>query len=174
MAGPEGAPRIVLAVVTGGHGTRGEVRLKSFAEGPAALTDYGALERSDGGAPLEVVSLRPTKDGLIARFAGVSDRNAADALRGVELSVPRHRLPEPEPDEFYFADLVGLAAVRPDGEALGKVIAVHNFGAGDVIEVELAGSLETIFVPFTREAVPEIDVAARRLIVDPPEGLLEE
>jgi 16S rRNA processing protein RimM len=117
------------------HGIRGEVRLKSFAEDASALTDYGPLERSDGGAPLEVVSLRPAKDGLIARFAGVSDRNAADALKGVELSVPRERLPEPEPDEFYFADLVGLAAVRPDGTALGEVIAVHNFGAGDVIEV---------------------------------------
>jgi 16S rRNA processing protein RimM len=169
MAGPEGAPRIVLAVVTGGHGIRGEVRLKSFAGDPAALTDYGPLERSDGGPPLEVVGLRPTKDGLIARFAGVGDRNAADALKGVELSVPRERLPEPDPDEFYFADLVGLAAVRPGGEALGTVVAVHNFGAGDVIEVELAGSLETIFVPFTREAVPDVDVAARRLVVDPPE-----
>jgi 16S rRNA processing protein RimM len=174
MAGAEGSPRVVLAVVTGGHGIRGEVRLKSFAEDPAALTDYGPLERSDRGAPLEVVALRPTKDGLIARFAGVGDRNAADALKGVELSVPRGRLPEPGPDEFYFADLVGLAAVRPDGEALGKVIAVHNFGAGDVIEVELAGSLETILVPFTREAVPEVDVAAGRLVVDPPEGLLDE
>ena len=173
MAGPEGS-RIVLAVVTGGHGIRGEVRLRSFAGDAAALTGYGALERSDGGAPLEVVGLRPTKDGLIARFAGVGDRNAADALRGVELSVPRHRLPEPEPDEFYFADLVGIAAVRPDGEALGKVIAVHNYGAGDVIEVQLAGSLETILVPFTREAVPEIDVAAGRIVIDPPEGLLEE
>ncbi len=168
MAGPEGS-RIVLAVVTGGHGIRGEVRLKSFAGDAAAFTDYGALERSDGGAPLEVMGLRAARDGLVARFAGVGDRNGADALKGVELSVPRHRLPEPDPDEFYFADLVGLAAVRPDGEALGKVIAVHNFGAGDVIEVELAGSLETILVPFTREAVPDIDVAARRLIVDPPE-----
>jgi 16S rRNA processing protein RimM len=174
MAGPEGAPRIVLAVVTGGHGIRGEVRLKSFAGDSAALTGYGPLERSDGGPPLEVVGLRPTKDGLIARFAGVGDRNAADALKGVELSVPRERLPEPDPDEFYFADLVGLAAVRPDGEALGTVVAVHNFGAGDVIEVELAGSLETILVPFTREVVPEIDVTARRLVIDPPEGLLEE
>ena len=173
MAGPEGS-RIVLAVVTGGHGIRGEVRLKTFAEDAAALTDYGALERSDGGAPLEVVGVRPVKDGLVARFAGVSDRNAADGLKGVELSVPRERLPEPDADEFYFADLVGLAAVRPDGTALGKVIAVHNFGAGDVIEVELAGSLETILVPFTREAVPEIDIAARRLVIDPPEGLLEE
>jgi 16S rRNA processing protein RimM len=134
----------------------------------------GRWSAATAGAPLEVVGLRPAKDGLIARFAGVSDRNAADALKGVELSVPRHRLPEPDPGEFYFADLVGLAAVRPDGAGLGKVIAVHNFGAGDIIEVELAGSLETILVPFTREAVPEIDVPARRLVIDPPEGLLDE
>ena len=170
----EGANRIVLAVVTGGHGTRGEARLKSFAEDAGALTDYGPLERSDGGPPLEILALRSGKDGLIARFAGVSDRNAADSLRGIELSVQRDRLPEPDPDEYYFADLVGLAAERPDGTALGTVIAVHNYGAGDVVEVQLAGSLETILVPFTREAVPEIDVAARRIVVDPPEGLLDE
>jgi 16S rRNA processing protein RimM len=170
MAEPEGSNRVVLAVITGAHGIRGEVRLKCFA----TSLDYGALDRSDGGPPLEVLSLRPAKDGVIARFAGVTDRNAADALKGVELSVPRERLPEPDPDEFYFADLVGLAAERLDGTPLGEVIAVHNYGAGDVIEVQLAGSLETILVPFTRQAVPEIDVTARRLVIDPPEGLLED
>jgi 16S rRNA processing protein RimM len=170
MAEPEGSNRVVLAVITGAHGIRGEVRLKCFA----TSLDYGALDRSDGGPPLELLSLRPAKDGVIARFAGVTDRNAADALKGVELSVPRERLPEPDPDEFYFADLVGLAAERLDGTPLGEVIAVHNYGAGDVIEVQLAGSLETILVPFTRQAVPQVDVAARRLVIDPPEGLFDE
>jgi 16S rRNA processing protein RimM len=164
------AKRVVLAVVTGAHGTRGEVRLKCFA----TSLDYGPLNRSDGGAPLELQALRPAKDGLIARFAGVNDRNAAEALKGVELSVARARLPEPAEDEFYFADLIGLTAERPDGSPLGEVVAVHNFGAGDVLEVQLAGSLETILVPFSRQAVPQVDVAARRLVIDPTEGLFDE
>mgnify|MGYP006172645905 CR=1 FL=1 len=162
MAGPEGSSRVVLAVVTGAHGIRGEVRLKSFA----ASLDYGPLERSDGGPPLELLGLRPAKDGLIARFAGVNDRNAAQGLKGVELSVARERLPEPAEDEFYFADLVGLAAERPDGTPLGEVVAVHNFGAGDVIEVQLADG-DTVLLPFTRSTVPDVDPASRRLVMTP-------
>jgi 16S rRNA processing protein RimM len=88
--------------------------------------------------------------------------------------VARARLPDPAQDEFYFADLIGLTAERPDGSPLGEVVAVHNFGAGDVLEVQLAGSLETILVPFSRQAVPQVDVAARRLVIDPTEGLFDE
>jgi len=168
------AKRVVLAVVTGAHGTRGEVRLKSFTTDPAAIARYGPLERSDGGAPLKIAAVRPAKDGLIARFAGVDDRNGADALKGIELSVARDRLSEPGADEFYLADLIGLTAERPDGVTLGEVVAIHNYGAGDVIELRLAGSAQTILVPFTRAAVPEIDPATGRLVVDPPEGLLED
>jgi 16S rRNA processing protein RimM len=174
MPDPEAANRVVLAVVTGAHGTRGEVRLKSFAASLEAIADYGPLDRSDGGQPLEVLAVRPAKDGLIARFEGLSDRNAAEALKGVELSVARDRLPEPKADEFYIADLIGLAAVRPDGTVIGEVIAVHNYGAGDVIEVRLAEGGDTVLLPFTRETVPEIDVAAGRLLIDPPEGLIED
>ena len=174
MPDPEAANRVVLAVVTGAHGTRGEVRLKSFATSLEAIAGYGPLDRSDGGPPLEVLAVRPAKDGLIARFEGLSDRNAAEALKGVELSVARDRLPEPAEDEFYFADLVGLTARRPDGTALGEVVAVHNYGAGDVIEVRLADGGETVLLPFTRETVPEVDIAAGRLVIDPPKGLLEE
>jgi 16S rRNA processing protein RimM len=170
MPEPRPASRVVLAVVTGAHGTRGEVRLRSFA----TSLDYGPLERSDGGPPLELLGLRPAKDGLVARFAGVNDRNAAEALKGVELSVARERLPEPAEDEFYFADLIGLTAERPDGTPLGEVVAVHNFGAGDVLEVRLAEDGETVLLPFTRATVPEVDPASRRLVIDPPEGLLEE
>ena len=169
MAEPAPASRVVLAVVTGAHGIRGEVRLKSFAE----RLDYGPLERSDRGPPLEILSLRAAKDGLIARVSGVTDRNAAEALKGVELSVARDRLPDPEPDEFYFADLIGLTAERPYGTPLGEVIAVHNYGAGDVLEVRLAEGV-TVLLPFTRETVPEIDTARRRLVIEPPEGLLDE
>jgi 16S rRNA processing protein RimM len=171
MADPGGAAiRIVLAIVTGAHGTRGEVRLKSFAD----RLDYGPLDRSDGGPPLEVIAVRPAKDGLIARFEALSDRNAAEALKGVELSVARHRLPAPADENFYFADLIGLTAVRPDGTLLGEVVAVHNFGAGDVIELRLAEVADTVLLPFTRETVPEVDTTAGRLIVDPPEGLLDD
>ena len=171
MADAAGAAnRIVLAIVTGAHGTRGEVKLKSFGD----RLDYGPLERSDGGPPLELLAVRPAKHGLIARFAGLRDRNAAEALEGVELSVARDRLPEPEEDSFYFADLIGLAAVRRDGTLLGEVVAMHNFGAGDVIEVRLPEGGDTVLVPFTRETVPEVDIAAGELVVDPPEGLFDE
>lgn len=163
------ARRIVLAVVTGAHGIRGEVRLKSFAE----RLDYGPLARSDDGPPLEIVSFRPAKDGIIARFSGVNDRNAAEALKGIELSVDRERLPEPEPDEFYLADLIGLTAERRDGTILGEVIAIHNYGAGDVIEVRLTEG-ETVLLPFTRATIAEVDISNRRLLIDPPEGMLEE
>ena len=165
----DAARRIVLAVVTGAHGIRGEVRLKSFAD----HLDYGPLSRSDDGPPLEIVSLRPAKDGIIARFSGVDDRNAAEALKGIELSVARDRLPEPESDSFYLADLIGLTAERRDGTILGEVIAVHNYGAGDVIEVRLTEG-ETVLFPFTRETVAEVDISNGRLLIEPPEGMLEE
>ena len=165
----DAARRIVLAVATGAHGTRGEVRLRSFA----SRLDYGPLARSDDGPPLEIVSLRPAKDGLIARFAGVNDRNAAEALKGIELSVDRNYLPEPEPDAFYLADLIGLTADRLDGTILGEVIAVHNYGAGDVLELRLVKG-ETVLFPFTRATVPEIDTVRRRLVIEPPEGLVDE
>jgi 16S rRNA processing protein RimM len=172
--GAAAGARVVLAVVTGAHGTRGEVKLKSFTVEPGAIADYGLLERSDGGKPLEIVAIRPAKQGLIARFAGISERNEAERLKDVELSVARDRLPEPAPEEYYHADLVGLAAERPDGTVLGEIIAVHNFGAGDILEVRLAEGVQTVLVPFTRETVPDIDISRRRLVVDPPEGLLED
>ena len=103
----------------------------------------------------------------------MDDRNGAEALKGVELSVARDLLPEPEPDEFYFADLIGMTAERRDGTHFGEVIAVHNYGAGDVLEVRLAEG-ETVLLPFTQETVPEIDTARRRLVIEPPEGLVDE
>ena len=170
MPEPGSANRVVLAVVTGAHGTRGEVRLRSFA----SSLDYGPLERSDGGQPLEIVAMRPARQGLIARFAGLGERDAAERLIGVELSVDRNRMPEPAEEEFYHADLVGLAAERRDGTALGEVVAVHNFGAGDILEVRRPDGLQTVLVPFTRQVVPEVDTTRRRLVVDPPDGLLED
>jgi 16S rRNA processing protein RimM len=163
------ASRILVAEIGVAHGLRGEVRLRSFTEDPMAVQDYGVLEGEDGTQTFAIESLKPAKGCLIARFAGVADRTAAEALRGAKLFVPRDRLPAPEDETFYYADLIGLAAVTGDGQTLGKVVAVHNFGAGDLIEVE-AGAGGTVMLPFTAAVVPTIDLAAGRLVVDPPAG----
>jgi 16S rRNA processing protein RimM len=166
--------RITLGVVTGAHGIRGEVKLKSFTEEPQAIAEYGPLERSDGGGSLDIESLRPSKDGLIARFAGIADRNAAEELKGVELSLTRNRLPQPETGAFYQSDLIGLAVEQRDGGRLGEVVAVHNYGAGDLIEVKLAEGGRTVLLPFTEAVVPLVEPERGRLVADPPEGLIEE
>jgi 16S rRNA processing protein RimM len=147
---------VTLAVVIGAHGVTGEVRLKVFAEDLASYRTFNA-----GGLTLK--SLRPGSNGAIARFAEVSDRNAAEALRGTELTVPRSALPPLGDGEYYHADLLGLPAVSTDGEALGVVIAIDNFGAGDVIEVERPDK-KRFMVPMRLEAVPEWDGA--RLVID--------
>lgn len=161
-----GKDRVVLAVIGAPHGVRGEVRIKTFTGEPMALGDYGPLFDAAGNR-YEVIDLRPAGEVVVARLSGVSDRNAAEALKGVELFVERSALPDDlEEDEFYHADLVGLAAVDPEGGEIGKVRAVHDFGAGDVLELRLAAG-GTALVPFSRAAVPEIDLAARRLVIDP-------
>lgn len=148
---------------------RGEVKLWSFTEDPLAVADYGPLETADGARRFEIESLRPAKDFLVARLKGVGDRNAAEMLRNIELFVPRERLPEIEDEgTYYHADLVGLAAVTPDGAEIGKVIAVHNFGAGDLIEIAPAGGGKTLMLPFTETVVPEVDMRERRMVVVPP------
>jgi 16S rRNA processing protein RimM len=158
--------RVCIAQIGAAHGVRGEVRLWTFTAEPTAVLDYGDIETEDG-RPLVIEAMRPGKEFFVARLKGVSDRNAAEALRNVRLFVPRDRLPAPEADEFYHADLIGLEAVATDGRAIGKVTAVHNFGAGDLLEVK-TGS-ETILLPFTQAAVPEIDLAGGRVVIDPPE-----
>jgi 16S rRNA processing protein RimM len=164
------ASRILVAEIGAAHGLRGEVKLRSFTADPMAVQDYGVLEGEDGTRTFAIEGLKPAKNCLIARFAGVSDRTQAEGLRGVKLYVPRARLPAPEDEEtFYYADLIGLAAVTSEGRTLGKIVAVHNFGAGDLIEVE-AGAGGTVMLPFTAAVVPAIDLAAGRLIVDPPAG----
>ena len=160
------ADRICVAQIGAAHGIRGEVRLRSFTGDPMAITSYGPLESEDGTRRFEIEALRPSKDLFVARLAGVKDRNAAEALTNLKLYVSRDRLPPAAEGEFYHADLVGLAAVTPDGASLGTVTAVHNFGAGDVIEIK-PESGETLLVPFTDTAVPEIDIAAGRMVVVP-------
>ncbi len=162
-----GAPeqRICVARLGAAHGVRGEVKLWSFTADPAAVADYGPFETADGRV-VEIEALRPAKEFFVARLKGVADRNAAERLRNAELFVPRERLPAPEDsDEFYHADLIGLAVVDAGGAALGTVLALHNFGAGDLIEVRRADSRDTVMLPFTQAAVPEIDVAGGRIVV---------
>jgi 16S rRNA processing protein RimM len=159
--------RVLIAQIGAAHGVRGEVRLKPFTEDPMSVARYGILETEDGRR-FEIEAVRPAKDMLVARLKGVTDRNAAEALWNVGLYVARERLPAPADGEFYFADLVGLAAQTASGEAFGTVKAVHNFGAGDVLEIEPAGGGATLMLPFSENAVPLVDLAARKIVVEPP------
>src|SRR5436190_8280671 len=158
--------RVCIAQIGAAHGVRGEVRLKAFTEDPLGVTRYGALEAEDGRR-IEIEAVRPAKDILVARLKGVADRNAAEALTNLRLYVAREKLPKPEADEFYYADLVGLAAHTASGEAFGTVKAVHNFGAGDLLEIEPAGGGATLLLPFSEATVPAIDIAGRKLVVAP-------
>ena len=164
--------KVLVARFGAAHGVRGEIRLWSFTGDPLAVADYGPLESKDGARQFVIGSLRPNKDFLVARIDGVDDRNAAEALRNVELYLPRERLPEiDEDDTWYYADLVGLAVVAPDGAAIGTVAAVHNFGAGDIVEITPAGGGKTLLLPFTEAVVPEVDLKAGRIVVVLPEEI---
>jgi len=168
------AERICVAQIGPAHGTRGEVRIKSFTANPMAVIGYGVLETEDGTATFEIESLRPAKSHWVAQLGGVRDRNAAERLVNVKLFVPRDRLPAAETDEFYHADLIGLAVVTTDGRALGTVVAIHDFGAGDILELRQEGKRDTVMLPFTSATVPVVDIAGRRIVIDPPEGLFKD
>jgi 16S rRNA processing protein RimM len=164
--------RICVARIGAAHGTRGEVRLWPFTEDPMAVAGYGPLETEDRSRRFELESVRPFKDHLIVRLRGVGTREAVEQLRNAQLFIPRDRLPAPEDDDtFYHADLIGLAAVRRDGSAFGTVLALHNFGAGDLLEIRPADGGPTVMLAFTRAAVPEVDLPARRIVVDPPQAI---
>jgi 16S rRNA processing protein RimM len=158
--------RVCLGQIGAAHGVRGEVRLRSFTAEPAAIADYGPLE-DDHGRVFEIEALRPAKDHFVARFAGVSDRNAAERLVNIKLYVPRERLPAPAVDEFYHADLIGLAVLDQDGARRGTVLAIHNFGAGDLVEVKPEIGDKTELVPFDQAHVPNIDIAAGQIVIVP-------
>jgi len=158
---------ILIARIGAPHGVKGAVRVKAFTGDAAAIGDYGPLVAKDGTV-FEIAHLRPDKSVVIVSFAGVDGRDAAEALNGTDLYVARSALPaSDDADEFYHVDLIGLAAVAPDGERLGTVIAVHDFGAGEMLEIEQAGR-KTLLLPFTKAAVPQVDLAGGRLVVVPP------
>lgn len=165
------AERVCVAQIGAPHGVRGEVRLRAFTVDPATITRIGPLASEDGRA-FVIEALRPAKDMFIARLKGVGDRTAAEKLTNLRLYVAREALPEPEEEEFYHADLIGLAATLADGTVVGTVVAVHNFGAGDVLELR-PPSGPTEMLPFTKAAVPVIDIAGRRLVIDPPDEIGE-
>ena len=158
-------PRILLGRITGAHGIRGDVIVHSFAAVPENIEAYGALSDASGAREIKLEIIGSTGKGLIARVAGVTDRNAAEALRGTELYVARSKLPPADDSEYYHADLIGLAAVAPDGTVIGEVVAIENFGAGDLIEVRLSGKTSTELVPFSAACVPEVDIVGRRVVI---------
>lgn len=168
----EDAPkRICLGVITGAHGIQGAVRIKSFASVARDIGKFGPLSDADGARIFEVRIQSDTPKGLIARIGGIDDRNQAEALKGTELYVARGALPDEDEDEYYYTDLIGLAAYGTDGNKLGVVKTMNNFGAGEVMEIELeAGG--SAMIPFTKSAVPLVDLAAARIVADPPSGLM--
>jgi 16S rRNA processing protein RimM len=163
---------ILVGRVAGGFGVRGEVRISAYTETPQALLAYGALLREDGTPALTLLSGRPQKGDLVARVKEVATKEEADALRGLRLHVPREALPEPDEDEYYLADLIGMAAVTPEGETLGRVKHVHDFGAGDLLEIEPARGASW-HLPFTRACVPEVDLKGGKVVVVRPDEVSE-
>ena len=159
--------RVCLGVIAGAHGVKGLVKVKPFTETPQGLAAYGPLSDEPGGRRWAVTFKGEQKGVALLALEGVADRNAAEALKGVRLYVERDRLPPAEEDEVYHADLIGLAAETRSGKSLGRVLAVHNFGAGDLIEVGEDKKRSQLY-PFTREVVPELDLEGGRIVIDPP------
>ena len=167
-------PRIVLGYIAAAHGVRGDVLVRTYTQAPEDIASYGPLTDEASGRRLSLKVIRTTSKGVVARVAGVTDRNAAEALKGVRLCVERDKLPATIDDEFYHADLIGLQAVAADGTPIGNVTAVHNFGAGDILEIRLTGKRSTELLPFTRAFVPDVDLAAKRVTIVMPDAADEE
>lgn len=161
-----------VGAIAGAFGVHGEVRLKSFCAEPAAIAGYGPLVAEDGRS-FAVRLVRPITGAFAARLTGVATREEAEALKGTRLYAPRDRLPPLADDEFYHADLIGLSVVDAGGAPLGTVRAVLDHGAGDILEIARPGRPD-LLLPFTRAAAPTVDIAGRRIVADPPEGLLDQ
>jgi len=168
-----GDPRVCLGVIVGAHGVRGLVKIKPFTADPEAVADYGPVENEAGTRSFTIKVHGVHKGVVIAGAEGIEDRNAAEALKGVRLYVSRDALPEPEEEEWYHADLIGLDAVLKNGEVFGTIRQVHDYGAGDSLEIDRADGGGTVMMPFTKAAVPVVDVKGGKVVVELPEGLLE-
>lgn len=167
--------RVCVAKIGAAHGLRGEVRLQVFTEDPDAVIGYGELESEDGTRKFRVSSLRPAKGHFVAKLEGVNDRNASEALTNIQLFVLREKFPEIEDKEtFYYSDLIGLRVEDKTGKFFGIVVAVRNYGAGDMLEVSAKPNASGTLVPFIEQFVPEVDLKNKRVVIDPPAGLFEE
>ena len=164
------AAPVCVARIGAAHGLRGAVKLWTFTEDPLAVQGYGPLLTKDGARQFEIAGVREAKDHLVATFKGIATRNDAEKLNGIELYVPRERLPDTEDDEYYHADLIGLAAVSAADEPLGRVSAIHNFGAGDIIEIAPPKGA-TMLLPFTNAVVPTVAVKGGRVVIAPPQEI---
>ena len=162
--------RICVARIGAAHGVRGAVKLWTFTEDPFAVKQYGPLATKDGARRFEVAEARLAKDHLVATFKGVTTREEAERLNGIELYIARDRLPATDDGEYYHADLIGLAAVTAADEPIGRVVAIHNFGAGDIIEIA-PPSGPTLLLPFTNAVVPTVDLAGGRVVIELPQEI---
>lgn len=158
--------KVCVGAIGGAFGVRGEVRLKSFCATPEDIATYGELTSEDGARRFTVKLTRPVNGGLGARLTGIETKEQADALKGLTLWAERTALPSLPDDEYYHADLIGLEVADPGGAPLGRVRAIYDHGAGDILEV--TGPSGLLLIPFTRAAVPTVDLAARRIVADPP------
>ncbi|RXG93769.1 ribosome maturation factor RimM [Bradyrhizobium zhanjiangense] len=161
---------VCVARIGAAHGVRGAVKLWTFTEDPFAIRRYGPLLSKDGKRQFEVAQAREAKDHLVATFKGVTTRDEAERLNGIELYVPREKLPATDEGEYYHTDLIGLAAVTTDGEPLGRVVAIQNFGAGDIIEIAPPKG-PTLLLPFSNAVVPEVDIAGGRVVIALPQEI---
>ena len=164
------AGHICIARIGAAHGVRGAVKLWTFTEDPLAVRAYGPLLTKDGARSFEVASAREAKGHLVATLKGVGSREDAERLNGIELYVAREKLPETDQDEYYHADLIGLAAVTPAKASLGRVVAIHNFGAGDIIEIAPPHG-PTMLLPFTNAVVPTVDLAGGSVVIELPDEI---
>jgi 16S rRNA processing protein RimM len=164
------AAQICIARIGAAHGVRGAVKLWTFTEDPLAVTAYGPLSTKDGARQFEVTDAREAKGHLVATLKGIATREDAERLNGLELYIAREKLPATNEDEYYHADLIGLAAVTPANESLGRVIAIHNFGAGDIIEIAPPQGA-TMLLPFTNAVVPSVDLPSGRVVIELPDEI---
>lgn len=165
--------RVCVAAIAGAFGVKGEVRLKSFCAQPEDVATYGPLATEDGVQSWDITLVRSIKNGFAARLSGIRTKEAAEALKGTRLYAPRERLPDLPDDEFYHTDLIGLTVVDTGGTVLGRVKAVLNHGASDLLEIAGKGLEKPVLLPFTKTAVPTVDLGQSRIVADPPDGIFD-